>query len=169
MTLFNIRHFSSTACTAAMAKRAQQDSGGERVTAKSRPMMNSLMPRRGWQSMDVPAGWVQVFRGPRPPNQTWPSAKSGSHQMQQRHQGVSRPIPRVVKAPPSRVNPEIARETALSKVLLLMSDCPQVATDVLKQELEGLRQETTNRCRTRTVPQVHLKVRGKGGRVMRNV
>ena len=40
LNLFNIRHFSSTACTAAMAKRAQQGSGGERVTAKSRPMMN---------------------------------------------------------------------------------------------------------------------------------
>ena len=40
LTLFNISHFSSTACTAAMAKRAQQGSGQERVTAKSRPMMN---------------------------------------------------------------------------------------------------------------------------------
>ena len=36
----NISHFSSTACTAAMAKRAQQESGEERVTAKSRPIMN---------------------------------------------------------------------------------------------------------------------------------
>ena len=40
LCLFNIGHFSSTACTAAMAKRAQQGSGEERVTAKSRPMMN---------------------------------------------------------------------------------------------------------------------------------
>ena len=40
LKLFNISHFSSTACTAAMAKRAQQGSGEERVTAKSRPMMN---------------------------------------------------------------------------------------------------------------------------------
>ena len=40
LTLFNLSHFSSTACTAAMAKRAQQESGQERVTAKSRPMMN---------------------------------------------------------------------------------------------------------------------------------
>ena len=38
--LINISHFSSTACTAAMAKRAQQGSGEGRVTAKSRPMMN---------------------------------------------------------------------------------------------------------------------------------
>ena len=40
LTLFNISHWSSTACIAAMAKRAQQDSGEGRVTAKSRPMMN---------------------------------------------------------------------------------------------------------------------------------
>ena len=40
LTLFNICHFGSTACIAAMAKRAQQGSGEGRVTAKSRPMMN---------------------------------------------------------------------------------------------------------------------------------
>ena len=40
LNLFNISRFSSTARTAAMAKRAQQGSGEERVTAKSRPMMN---------------------------------------------------------------------------------------------------------------------------------
>ena len=40
LNLFNIGHFSSTAYTAAMAKRAQQGSGEERATAKSRPMMN---------------------------------------------------------------------------------------------------------------------------------
>ena len=40
LNLFNISRFSSTAFTAAMAKRAQQESGEERVTAKSRPMMN---------------------------------------------------------------------------------------------------------------------------------
>ena len=40
LNLFNIIHFSSTACTAAMAKRAQQESGEGRVTVKSRLMMN---------------------------------------------------------------------------------------------------------------------------------
>ena len=40
LTLFNISHFSSTACIAVMAKRAQQESGEGRVTATSRPMMN---------------------------------------------------------------------------------------------------------------------------------
>ena len=40
LTLFNISHFSSTSGIAAMAKRAQQESGEGRVTAKSRLMMN---------------------------------------------------------------------------------------------------------------------------------
>ena len=40
LNLFHINHFSSTVCSAAMAKRNQQESGEERVAAKSRPMMN---------------------------------------------------------------------------------------------------------------------------------
>ena len=38
--LFNISHFSSTTCSEVMSKRTQKDSGEERVTAKSKPMMN---------------------------------------------------------------------------------------------------------------------------------
>ena len=40
LCFFNISHFSSTVCSDTMAKRSQQDSGEQRVTAKSRPMMN---------------------------------------------------------------------------------------------------------------------------------
>ena len=40
LTLFDISHFRSTVCSDTMAKRSQQDSGEERVIAKSRPMMN---------------------------------------------------------------------------------------------------------------------------------
>ena len=42
LCLFNISHFSSTACSETMAKRSQHDSGEERVTAKSRPMMSLI-------------------------------------------------------------------------------------------------------------------------------
>ena len=38
LCLFNISHFSSTVCSDTVAKRSQQDSGEERVTAKSRPV-----------------------------------------------------------------------------------------------------------------------------------
>ena len=39
---FNISHFSSTICSEVMSKRLQQDSGEERVTAKSRSMMSLI-------------------------------------------------------------------------------------------------------------------------------
>ena len=42
LCLFNISHFSPTLCSDTMAKRSQQDSGEERVTAKSKPMMNLI-------------------------------------------------------------------------------------------------------------------------------
>ena len=42
LCLFNISHFSSTVCSDTMAKRLQHDSGEERVTAKSRPMMSLI-------------------------------------------------------------------------------------------------------------------------------
>ena len=40
LCLFNISHFSSTDCSEVMSKRTHKDSGEERVTAKSTPMMN---------------------------------------------------------------------------------------------------------------------------------
>ena len=60
LTLFNISHFSSTACIAAMAKRAQQEPGEGRVTAKSRPMMN--LTARTVASDDRTAKLVQPSR-----------------------------------------------------------------------------------------------------------
>ena len=42
LCLFNISHFSSTVFSETMEKRAQQESGEERVTAKSRPMMSLI-------------------------------------------------------------------------------------------------------------------------------
>ena len=49
---FNISHFSSTDCSEVMSKRTQKDSGEERVTAKSKPMMN-LVSRRSERTPDV--------------------------------------------------------------------------------------------------------------------
>ena len=42
LCLLNISHFSSAVCSDTMAKRSQHDSGKERVTAKSRPMMSRI-------------------------------------------------------------------------------------------------------------------------------
>ena len=50
--LFNIIHFTSTDCSEVMSKRMQKDSGEERVTAKSKPMMN-LVSRCSERTPDV--------------------------------------------------------------------------------------------------------------------
>ena len=42
LCLFNISHFSSTDCSEVMSKRTQKDSGEERVTATSKPMMSLI-------------------------------------------------------------------------------------------------------------------------------
>ena len=63
LTLFNISHFSSTSCIAAMAKRAQQDSGEGRVTAKSRPMMNLTARTPSFVSSSASANPVRTSHG----------------------------------------------------------------------------------------------------------
>ena len=40
LCLFNISHFSSAKCSEVMSKRTQEESGEERVTAKSKPVIN---------------------------------------------------------------------------------------------------------------------------------
>ena len=52
LCLFNISHFSSTDCSEVMSKRTQKDSGEERVTAKSKSMMN-LVSRCSERTPDV--------------------------------------------------------------------------------------------------------------------
>ena len=53
LCLFNISHFSSTNCSEVMSKRTQKDSGEERVTAKSKPMMNlfpAMQRKESWRA-----------------------------------------------------------------------------------------------------------------------
>ena len=56
LCFFNIGHFSSTACTAAMAKRAQQESGEERDIAKSRTVMMCIKEFTGPSAFDRVGG-----------------------------------------------------------------------------------------------------------------
>ena len=52
LCLFNVIHFSSAEFSEVMSKRTQKDSGEERVTAKSKPMMN-LVSRYNERTPDV--------------------------------------------------------------------------------------------------------------------
>ena len=52
LCLFNIVHFSSAVCSEVMSKRTQEESGEERVTAKSKPKMN-LVSRYSTRDLNV--------------------------------------------------------------------------------------------------------------------
>ena len=67
LCLFNISHFSSTVCSAAMAKRSQQDSGEERVTVKSRPMMNLIARTSSFVSSSTSVSPVKKHYGSQDP------------------------------------------------------------------------------------------------------
>ena len=67
LNLFNISHFSFTTCTAAMAKRAQQESGEERVTAKSKPMMNLIARTPSFVSSSTSVSPVKRYYGNQDP------------------------------------------------------------------------------------------------------
>ena len=62
LCLFNISRFSSTNCSEVMSKRTQKDSGEERVTAKSKPMMN-LVSRCSERTPDVLASTASESPG----------------------------------------------------------------------------------------------------------
>ena len=62
LCLFNNSHFSSTDCSEVMSKRTQKDAGEERVTAKSKPMMN-LVSRCSERYFDVLASTASESQG----------------------------------------------------------------------------------------------------------
>ena len=60
-----------------------------------RPCKLVSMPRKGWTVMEVPNGWYEVLRGPRPPSVRWPVVSRG--QPSQRCQSAAPPISPAVK------------------------------------------------------------------------
>ena len=81
------------------------------------------MPRRGWTSVPVPDGWLQVIRGPRPPAAKWtktgPNPPSG-----QRTQPERRPQqpPRAPVDPDTALLNARARVTKLEAAVLAMGE-----------------------------------------------
>ena len=65
--LFNMSHFSSTDCSDTMAKRSQQNSGEERVTTKSRPMMNLIARTPSFVSSSTSASPEKKYYGSQDP------------------------------------------------------------------------------------------------------
>ena len=105
--------------------------------------------------MDVPAGWVHVIRGPRPPSQKWPSVPRPRQQRQSQLPRSGGPVPQRQnpvprtggevqsnRVQPTRLNPVASRELAVAKIAKLekalgvMGECKRPAVEALKAELE---------------------------------
>ena len=79
LCLFNISHFSSFMCSEVMSKRTQKDSGEERVTASSKPMLN-LVSRCSERTPDVLASIASESPGEtRHENQFLLSSRTEQH------------------------------------------------------------------------------------------
>ena len=94
--------------------------------------------------MDVPSGWIQVLRGPRPKSVQWKLVKDRLQTGPQ--EGASGRYNQSAKgAPPvgprQRINPDVARKMAhtklsrLEKALEAMGDLQGPVVDVLKADL----------------------------------
>ena len=73
LNLFIISYFSSTVCTATKAKRVQQGSGEEHVTAKSRPIMNLTARTPSFVSSSASSNPGRTLYGYQDPGKSVPS------------------------------------------------------------------------------------------------
>ena len=98
--------------------------------------------------MEVPSGWLQVIRGPRPRSQHWPSGKANAPVTAQREvRGRWRQFKGAgtSQGPKLRMRFDAAREmaqssvTRLQKALEAMGDVPGPAVEVLKEEVTKAR------------------------------
>ena len=94
MCLFSISHFSSTVCSEAMAKRSQQDSGEERVTAKSRPMMSLIAraPSNIYHPRRQKARWREAMEIKSLECESWERGSNGATRCGQRPEKPRRTI-----------------------------------------------------------------------------
>ena len=86
LCLFDTNRFSSAECSEVMSKRTQKDSGEERVTTKSKPMMN-LVSRCSEKTPDVLASTASES-----PGKTRYECQLPLSSWNEQHQSTGRPV-----------------------------------------------------------------------------
>ena len=126
LCLFNISHFSPTVCSAAMAKRSQQDSGEERVTAKSKPMMNLTARTPSFVSSSTSVNPGKRYYGKQDP---WKSVVATLLDETAQSVGCGEPL-RETSGQPDNVN---SQEVANSQNFIMGSDATKFLNRVKDQ------------------------------------
>ena len=75
-----------------------------------------FMGRRGWQAIEVPQGWFNVIRGPRPPSVRWPNARQQPDGVRSAAGPPVRPQQTSVQRWRQKVSPEVVMENARKQV-----------------------------------------------------
>ena len=101
------------------------------------------MVRRGWSQLDVPTGWVQIVRGPRPKSVAWPRANIQPTKSQvasvkppQRRTGVAPPQTRPRPSPEAGVGVSLSKVAKLEKALEVLGDTEGPVYEAMQAELK---------------------------------
>ena len=86
LCLFDIGHISSAECSAVMSKRTHKDSGEERVTAKSKPMVN-LVSRCSERTLVVLSSTASES-----PEKTRHESQTSLSPQTEKYDGTGRPV-----------------------------------------------------------------------------
>ena len=98
------------------------------------------MVRKGWTKMDVPDGWVQIIRGPRPQSVRWPRA--GQQEVPKRSQSaVSKPQERVPKQSGAKGHFAESKIGRIEAALKQLGQEPSDARSCLEEALKKAKAE----------------------------
>ena len=112
------------------------------------------MVRRGWHQMEVPSGWVQVLRGPRPRAEKWPLAAqkrditeipNSKPVGRWRQPYVQTPVRERGPDPDTVLQEARRRVVSLEAALQAMGDFQGPEVDVLKNSLSRAKQAAQTR------------------------
>ena len=118
------------------------------------PLTRRVMPRRGWSTLEVAAGWLQVIRGPRPPAGQWPKASRAHGQGQKpqissKKENKRQTEPNVSgsesrRGPPPRVSPAAQDQVVrLQTAVNALGDDNSPEAKMLRDTLKKAQQEAT--------------------------
>ena len=127
------------------------------------------MPRKGWTTMVVTNGWLQVLRGPRPPAARWPKAEKASKDHGTVEQRERQPSARVTPTSSGgrsgrwrtgqeqRASPDTVRQEARERVVKLQRAL-EVLGDTSGPEVDSLQLALEKATKLSSEPAVEVQI-----------